>query len=114
MDSETQKQILNDDDVINTDEGLVFNPFNPKNKEITLSDVQSILRQYGVNATVHNLELYKRAFIHKSYTKRPAIENEANNITIVEQPSDCMPLRTKSNERLEFVGDGVLELITKY
>ena len=114
MDSETQKQILNDDDVIDTDEGLVFNPFNPKNKEITLSDVQSILRQYGVNAKVHNLELYKRAFIHKSYTKRPAIENEANNITIVEKPSDCMPLRTKSNERLEFVGDGVLELITKY
>ena len=25
-----------------------------------------------------------------------------------------MPLRTKSNERLEFLGDGVLELITKY
>ena len=114
MDSETHKQILNDDDVIDTDEGLVFNPFNPKNKEITLSEVQSILRQYGVNAKVHNLELYKRAFIHKSYTKRPAIENEANNVTIVEQPNDCLPLKTKSNERLEFVGDGVLELITKY
>ncbi len=114
MDSETHKQILNDDDVVDTDEGLVFNPFNPKNKEITLSEVQSILRQYGVNAKVHNLELYKRAFIHKSYTKRPAIENEANNITIVEQPNNCLPLKTKSNERLEFVGDGVLELITKY
>ena len=25
-----------------------------------------------------------------------------------------MPLKTKSNERLEFLGDGVLELITKY
>ena len=25
-----------------------------------------------------------------------------------------MPLKTKSNERQEFLGDGVLELITKY
>ena len=25
-----------------------------------------------------------------------------------------MPLKTKSNERLEFLGDGVLECITKY
>ena len=32
----------------------------------------------------------------------------------MEQPVDCLPLKTKSNERLEFVGDGVLELITKY
>ena len=27
---------------------------------------------------------------------------------------DCMSLKTKSNERLEFLGDGVLECITKY
>jgi dsRNA-specific ribonuclease len=36
------------------------------------------------------------------------------NITIVEKPSDCLPLSSKSNERLEFLGDGVLECITKY
>ena len=114
MDSETHKQILNDDDVVDTDEGLVFNPFNPKNKEITLSEVQSILRQYGVNAKVHNLELYKRAFIHKSYTKRPFLENNELNINIAEKPINCLPLSTKSNERLEFLGDGVLECITKY
>jgi len=27
---------------------------------------------------------------------------------------ECLPLYTKSNERLEFVGDGILECITKY
>jgi dsRNA-specific ribonuclease len=63
---------------------------------------------------VDNIELYKRAFIHRSYTKRPHLENVAQNITIVEKPRDCMSLKTKSNERLEFLGDGVLELITKY
>jgi ribonuclease-3 len=107
-------KINHDDDIINSDEGLVFNPYNPNNNEITLSQVQYILTKYGVPGKVHNLNLYKRAFVHKSYTKRPQLYNLNENITITEQPIDCLPLHTKSNERLEFLGDGVLECITKY
>ena len=58
------------------------NPYNENNREITLNDVQSILTTYNVPGTVNNLELYKREFIHESYTKRPALENEKANITI--------------------------------
>ena len=107
-------KINHDDDIINSDEGLVFNPYNPNNNEITLSQVQYILTKYGVPGKVHNLNLYKRAFVHKSYTKRPQLYNLNEKITITEQPIDCLPLHTKSNERLEFLGDGVLECITKY
>jgi len=107
-------KISHDDDIIKSDEGLVFNPYNSNNVEITLSQVQSILTKYGVPGKVHNLSLYKRAFVHKSYTKRPQLYNLQENITITEQPIDCLPLHTKSNERLEFLGDGVLECITKY
>jgi dsRNA-specific ribonuclease len=103
-----------DDDIINCNDQLIFNPYNPLNVEITLNDVQSILQRYGIPHKVTNLELFKRAFIHRSYTKRPHIENERQNITILEKPADCLPLHTKSNERLEFLGDGVLELVTKY
>ena len=103
-----------DDDIIRCDEKLIFNPYNNQNHEITLSEVQSILKKYGVPGQVFNIELYKRAFIHKSYMKRPHIENEKQNIFIMERPHDCLALKTKSNERLEFLGDGVLELITKY
>jgi dsRNA-specific ribonuclease len=103
-----------DDDIIRCDDQLIFNPYNPNNKEITLNDVQCILKKYGLAFPVHNLELYKRAFVHRSYTKRPILENEKQNICIVEQPHDCLPLKTKCNERLEFLGDGVLELVTKY
>jgi len=109
-----EKTLLHDDDVIKSEEGLIFNPYNSLNVEITLNEVQSILTKYGVPGKVNNLNLYKRAFIHRSYTKRPNIENILQNITIVEKPDDCMTLKTKSNERLEFIGDGVLELITKY
>lgn len=103
-----------DDDITQLDDQLIFNPYNPNNDEITLSNVQSILKSYGLPPIVHNINLYKRAFVHRSYTKRPFLENEKQNIIIVEKPNDCMPLSSKSNERLEFLGDGVLECITKY
>ena len=93
---------------------LIFNPYNHLNKEINIGDVQELLKTYGIFTKPFNMELYKRAFIHRSYTKRPKLENEEANVTIVEKPEDCLPLKTKSNERLEFIGDGVLECITKY
>jgi dsRNA-specific ribonuclease len=103
-----------DDDIIRTEDGLIFNPYNPLNTEITLSDVQSILTRYGLPTKVNNMEFYRRAFIHRSYTKRPQLENLQQNITIADRPQDCLPLSSKSNERLEYIGDGVLELTTKY
>jgi dsRNA-specific ribonuclease len=108
------KSIMNDDDVIKTDEGLIFNPFNPLNTEITLNDIQCILTKYGIPPKIFNTELYRRAFVHRSYTKRPGYENLQQNIKIVDRPANCLPLSTKCNERLEFLGDGVLELVTKY
>ena len=110
----TAKNINNDDDIIKTEDGLVFNPYNPFNKKITLSEVQSILSKYDIPTEVFNVQLYQRAFVHRSYTKRPHLENAQHNITIVEKPNDCLQLSSKSNERLEFLGDGILEAVTKY
>jgi dsRNA-specific ribonuclease len=114
MSTDFEKAILHDDDVEKTDEGLIFNPYNPINVKITLNEVQSILTKFGLPPIVNNLELYKRAFVHKSYTKRPHFENLQQNVIIVPKPDDCLPLSSKSNERLEYLGDGVLELITKF
>ena len=116
--SEYQSSHLDDDIIIeknqNGVETYIFDPYNPLNKLITENEIQTILKNYGINTPIHNINLYKRAFIHRSYMKRPNLENMQNNITIVQKPEDCLPLYTKSNERLEFVGDGVLECITKY
>ena len=102
------------DIIVDEHSELLFDPFNSLNKEVPIHFVCDILKKYGVPDKVHNLNLYKRAFVHKSYCKRPKSENIENNIHIVDRPSDCIPLKTKSNERLEFLGDGVLECITKY
>jgi len=112
----SEKNIYNDDDIVKdeTSGTYIFNPYNPDNCEITVHEIESILTRYGVHTKAFNPELYRRAFIHRSYVKRPQLLNEKDNIFIVEKPDNCMKLRTKSNERLEFVGDGVLECITKY
>lgn len=112
--TETISKIAADGDITKNDGELIFDPFNSRNREITKREVQTILETYGIPGKVHNFNLYRRAFIHKSYVKRPFQENEKNGIIIVERPQECMSLKTKSNERLEFLGDGVLECITKY
>ena len=102
-------------DIIQSEEGyLIFNPYNSLNTKITKEEVEGILSSYGISYPIRNVELYQRAFIHRSYTKRSDTENQLHRIRMAEQPADCLPLSSKSNERLEFLGDGILELIVKF
>lgn len=95
----------------------IYNPYNPMNIEITLNDVQCILSKYGVPQLVNNMSLYKRAFIDKTYTIQTQneiqIKAQIENV-VFEKMDGCLSLSTKSNERLEFLGDGILECVTKY
>ena len=104
--------IKQNDLIVNDDGKLFFNPYNNNNIEITETIIQNILFPHlGFIYKVYNIDLFKRAFVHRSYCK---IKNEENNIIIAPRPNDCIALKSKSNERLEFLGDGVLENITKY
>jgi dsRNA-specific ribonuclease len=78
---------------------------NPMNKEISSEEVRAILKRYGLPPIVHNLELYRRSFVHRSY----CLKDDEKACT-----EGSLPLRHKSNERLEFLGDGVLECVTKF
>lgn len=91
----------------------IYNPYNPNNIEITEDDVKKILKDYGLPAYVNNLSLYKRAFVHRSYLKISKEKTELN-FTIANCPDKCYELKSKCNERLEFLGDGILEAITKF
>jgi ribonuclease-3 len=95
-----------EDDIIIVNNEPCFNPYNPKNKWISLSQVQTILTKYGVS-TLQNFDLYKQAFTHHSYCIRPDVKTAPC-------PPTCLELQEKSNERLEFLGDGVVECVTKY
>jgi dsRNA-specific ribonuclease len=114
----TSNPTLDDDvHIVQNERGedvYIFDPHNPLNIEITKNDVEIILSNYGIDVPINNFQLYRRAFVHRSYTRRPNLENAENNIEISIKPDDCISLYSKSNERLEFIGDGVLECITKY
>lgn len=102
--------MTHEEDVVLVNNEPTFNPYNSCNRQISLSEVQTILFHYGISIPPHNIQLYQRAFVHSSYCNRPLDVK----IKVVPCPSDCLPLRNKSNERLEFLGDGILECVTKY
>ena len=49
-----------------------LNPFNKNNRLITKEEVIKILKEYGIEEEITELEYYQRAFIHKFWlTKIP-------------------------------------------
>jgi ribonuclease-3 len=91
----------------------VFNPWNPRNKEIELNDIHRILRKYGWRGRVRSVAMFQKACTHTSYVDRPDLWAEQSDVPMVmaERPSNCLPLRKSDNEELEFVGDSVLGCI---
>jgi dsRNA-specific ribonuclease len=85
----------------------LLNPYNEKNILITAEQLKGILTKYHVFYEIHDMKLWERAFVNSSYCKNPTQQ-------YVNKPSKCLELRSCSNERLEFIGDGILELVTKY
>lgn len=92
-------------DIINSNESL---PFNTKNQLLTVSSLEALLIPYGVSKRFTEIKLYQKAFLHRSYCTRKN-ENFLNGN--VECPPNCLPLQEESNERLEFLGDSILNFV---
>ena len=89
-----------------------FNPWNPKNIDITTQDVEIIMRRYGSpDFKVREMKWFSQACIHKSYVDRPDAWADQPAMTMCERPEGCMPLKQYDNEELEFAGDSVLSAI---
>ena len=90
-----------------------LNPFNKVNKLFTNKNaVQNILKKYGIFQNINNLDLYQDAMVHESYTIGKIKEVcSRDNVKVVKNPDGCVLLRERSYERLEFLGDAVIENI---
>jgi ribonuclease-3 len=84
-------------------------PYNSKNILISDEDLYKLLSSNGLpDLEIKNINLYRIAFVHKSYCTMKNIDFEKSNANC---PCDCLPLQDMSYERLEFLGDSLLGMI---
>lgn len=81
-------------------------PYNPHNRLVCEDDLKKLLNPYI--SEYQNISIYRKCFVHKSYCTRKNenfVDGNANC------PSNCLPLQEESNERLEFLGDALLNAV---
>ncbi len=83
-------------------------PYNPFNNLINKDNLDKLLKNFGVEDEFIDINIYRKAFVHKSYCTR---KNENFIDGNVNCPKDCLPLQEESNERLEYLGDSILNMI---
>lgn len=93
-----KKTVSNDYDAAEGTESTEDELFDLSNPHISRSDIQSI-----IGMRPKNIDLYRRAFVHKSLQKHVK-NSELLNLNVQEYMKE-------SFERLEFVGDAVLNLV---
>jgi dsRNA-specific ribonuclease len=86
-----------------------INPYNFNNKLITKSDVESILKRYGIYRTINNLNLYQQSCVHETYSKQ-YVNNIMSryDLELIDKPKGAIELQDESYESFEFVGDAII------
>ena len=121
---ETSKEIttnyMKDGYILNKDgdtEEIIQIPYNLENILINESHVTNILNINNVKVDkINNIEIFRKAFTHKSYIKKNIFPEEVLIASKKElgNPSTLIELRDESYERLEYLGDRVLKLICSF
>ena len=111
----TNQTLINNDNIDDSDGvgvgvQVVVNPYNFNNKMITENDIKNVLQKYDIDDNIVNLDIYQKAFIHKSYSKKDPKEL-GENVVIAEKPEGALELFEYNNETLEFLGDAVLSAV---
>ena len=89
---------------------VIVNPYNFNNKLISEKEVLQILSKYEIEANINGLDIYQRAFVHKSYSKKLP-EEIGDDIEIASKPEGALELMDNDYERLEFLGDAVVSVV---
>lgn len=81
-------------------------PYNPSNVLLQYEDLRALFDENGLEGiSFHNLNLYRNAFVHRSYCTMKNADFDKGNQRC---PQGCLPLQEMSYERLEFLGDAIL------
>ena len=82
-----------------------MNQLNFRNRLVTCQDIEKILAKGDISIKIEKIDLYQRAFTHKSYVKVDDTNISYNEILLDDKVVDLQPL---SNERFEFLGDTII------
>lgn len=89
-----------------------LSPFNNTNIILNESDLNIFFKNHGIDYQYKNINLFRNAFVHKSYC---CMKNSSFTTSNISCPEDCLPLQEMPYERLEFLGDSILGyIIAKY
>ena len=84
-------------------------PYNPSNILLQKDDLRKFFDENGLeNIQFHNINLYRNAFVHRSYCTMKNADIETGNERC---PEGCLLLQEMSYERLEYLGDAILGMI---
>lgn len=84
-------------------------PYNNQNVMLNDIDLTTFFNNNGLRDIIYNnINLYRTAFIHKSYCTMKNADFASGNINC---PVDTIPLQDMSYERLEFLGDAILNMV---
>ena len=82
---------------------------NKRNIKVTKKDINNILKSININKEINNINIYQKAFTHKSYMK----DNTYSLFhDLIELNDDVVDFQEECNERLEFYGDSIICFVT--
>jgi len=86
-------------------------PYNDKNILLSNEALSLFIYNYGIdeeNYKINDINLYRTAFVHQSYCTMKNLDFINSNSKC---PDNCLPLQDMSYERLEFLGDSILDMV---
>jgi len=86
-------------------------PYNDKNILLSNEALSLFIYNHGINEEnykINDINLYRTAFVHQSYCTMKNLDFINSNSKC---PDNCLPLQDMSYERLEFLGDSILDMV---
>jgi dsRNA-specific ribonuclease len=112
--SETRaRQCLLGDTRVSQNGESVYCPYNESNKKLTRDTVERYLASHGVDHAVYDMRTFECAVVHRTYIQRSEEDVREAGAVLAPCPKNVVPLAPQSNERLEFLGDGIIEMVVK-
>ena len=104
----------NETDYILEDGKKIYPVYNECNFLISIDEIKDILKKGDINEPIYDLELWQKAFIHKSMFNGSDFQKNKKyfgNIDYEIDNDNVLGLQEESNEVLEWLGDGFIQSI---